>query len=171
MIKIPALLAIDPGGVHNGLAYFRDGECVWTTEMTPKELADLLEYGAGRGKSGAVYKRSRDVHIALELFRLYPWKAKDQSFSALEVVQTIGVIKYICMMHDLPLTEQPGTIKIPTAARAEARGYRFKSVADRSGGHAKDAELHGLHWLETNGYLTMTKAKNTKGGHSGTDKS
>ena len=129
------ILGIDPGGKHCGVAYAERGECVWAKEYTPEGLFVLLE------------ATTADL-VVYESFALYPWKSKEQSFSQLEVVQTIGVLRYICWRREIRTVAQTPQIKIPIAAQLKARGYKYQ--AHGQGGHAKDAEYHLMYWLARN---------------------
>lgn len=143
------LLAIDPGGVHVGLAAFGDDGCQTAWELTPPTA--LLELR--RQLMGGL-----DV-LVIEEFRLYPWLAQTLSYSDFPTVQLIGAMKMLWATGGgevweevgadpvCQLVMQPATIKDPT--RNVLRGRQIKSVAktSKAGGHAADAELHGWHYL------------------------
>lgn len=95
------LIAIDPGDVHCGVAYFetttevRDGrdriirqdgwECTDTQEHLPGDLED--------GLALALIDGDFDV-IVLEQFNLYPDKAMAQTGSTMPTCEMIGCIKW-----------------------------------------------------------------------------
>ena len=125
-------VAIDPGSVHCGVAIFEKGACVETVELKPQDLFRMMEHTEVDG-------------VVMEEFRLYPWKAKEQTFSPLGTVETIGVVKYLCRKRGFVYVMQSAQIKTPTAAQLNARGVRFRSVG--AGPHCRDAELHGWYYL------------------------
>jgi hypothetical protein len=132
------VLAIDPGEVHCGVAFFDDGVCTHTEECKPSTLFEHLVF------------EMLDV-VVCEEFRLYPWTAGAQSFSSMATCEVIGVIKYICEQESMPLVMQSATIKKVASAQMKARGVDNLAVVQRKGGHAVDAFLHG--WF----YINQTK--------------
>lgn len=101
------LIAIDPGDVHCGVAYFetttevRDGrdriirqdgwECTDTQEHLPGDLED--------GLALALIDGDFDV-IVLEQFNLYPDKAMAQTGSTMPTCEVIGVVKWLVRAHN-----------------------------------------------------------------------
>lgn len=118
-------IAIDPGAVHCGIAFFDELKCVGAFTRTPEQLFHGLE--------------TIDA-IALwvvEEFRLYPWIKQD--FDEMLTPETIGVIKYIAKKRGIPVKLQPAMIKKPT--RGHLRSRRIELLDGTT--HAKDAQLHG----------------------------
>lgn len=149
--ELQSFIAIDPGEHHCGVALFTirmgaDGlpecECTLTTEHTPEGLFDNLKvWAALRGNS----KGQFDVMV-VEKFTLYPEKAPSLAYSELRTVEVIGVLRERCRQEGIALVMQPASIKKATEGQLKSRGIALKSKG--SGGHAKDAELHGWHyWL------------------------
>lgn len=129
------ILAIDPGEVHCGTAWFQFGVCRETVEMPPDDLYRLI--------------RNADWNlIVIEEFRLYPDKAGVQGYSQLKTVEVIGVVRYLCAREGITLVEQGASIKKVARAQMLARGVDNLAVTERKGGHAADAVLHG--WYYTN---------------------
>lgn len=136
-----AMLAVDPGEEHCGLAVFVDGECRWTGEKKPQDLYDWM------GAYAAVYSRDRlkwDV-LVVEEFRLYPKHAAAQAWSKFGTVEVIGVLKEWCRREEVELVMQPASIKKSTVAILRSHGKKMRSHG--SGAHARDAELHGWHYI------------------------
>lgn len=71
---------------------------------------------------------------------------QEQGFSQLKTIETIGVIRYLCARQGIQIIEQPASIKKVTEGHMRARGVPF-APGDR---HAKDAQLHGLHYIWKN---------------------
>lgn len=129
------VLAIDPGEIHCGVAYFdKRGNCSWTVEMTPMELFQFI----GQTMQNEV--------IIVESFRLYPDKAMAQQWSQLKTVETIGVIRYLCLTKHLDMVEQAASIKNVAKRQMKARDVENKAVVERKGGHAADAFMHGWYY-------------------------
>jgi len=123
------------------MAVFVDGQCAWTGEMPPLELYDWLR------AYGPVYDRQRGKWgvVVVEEFRLYPAHAKAQAWSSFGTVEVIGVLKEWCRREGIPIVLQPASIKRPTTAILKSHGTTMMSRGN--GGHAKDAELHGWHYI------------------------
>jgi hypothetical protein len=152
-MTLQSIIAIDPGATHNGVALFTismgpDGlpecDCTFTTEHTPEGLFDNLKvWGAMKGNS----KGGFDVMV-VEKFVLYPEKAASLAYSELRTVEVIGVLRERARQEGVAFVTQPASVKKATEGQLRARGIELKSRG--SGGHAKDAELHGWHyWLRT----------------------
>lgn len=125
------VFAIDPGDRHVGFASWHRLERL-AYEVDAAEAVSRLEQILGRG----------DLLI-LEEFRLYPEKAAAQSYSPMETSQMIGAMKLVARQKGADVVEQGAGIKKATRAQLRARG--IKQVGE--GGHARDAELHLLHYL------------------------
>lgn len=142
-------LAIDPGGVHVGMALFLDVECQTAWEMAPAEaIAELRDFILG----GLIDK------LVIEEFRLYPWLADTLSYSDFPTVQLIGALKLVWATNGgvdwsgsgaktVELVMQPATIKKPTRQILKAKKVKSQAKIMKAGNHAADAELHGYHHL------------------------
>lgn len=135
------VLAIDPGDVHCGMAWFNaEDRCVWVEEMAPDECVDYVR--------NWLVKDGR--HLVFEEFRLYPWLAEQQAFSEMGTAQVIGAIKTVFRWYAGPassLTQQPASVKKPTEGIMRARGITRLAVESSAGVHCADAELHGYYYL------------------------
>lgn len=141
-----AIVSIDPGGVHCGMALFeeQDGEwtCVRAWEETPDGCTDQIVDWLTDGVT----------HIVVEEFRLYPWVAEQQSFKTFPEVEVIGVIKWLvraCAEEglDCQIVMQGAAIKEPATKILKSKKVPSRSKRDGAGGHAKDAELHGWYYI------------------------
>lgn len=163
------ILAIDPGGVHVGMATFEDGGCTRAWEEAPANSLDYVRRALAAGEV--------DVLI-IEEFRLYPWLAQTMSYSDFPTVQLIGAIKFLwatcgATVFDgekttCELVMQAATIKDPTRNVLRGRGIKSQAKKSKAGGHAADAELHGWHWMlrwqERKGKGKMGNHNKGKGG-------
>jgi hypothetical protein len=144
------LVAVDPGGVHVGVAVFKKKQrgwtCDWAGEMTPVLFEDWLAEKLHNGEIEI---------LVVEEWKLFADKAAQQIGSHMETSQLIGSIKYIVRTADLhwpskqlKLEWQSPNIKIPTRSVLRARGIKSTAkVLKVSGDHASDAELHGYHYI------------------------
>ena len=137
------IIAIDPGAEHCGVAVFRGGECVYVGEKSPTDLFDW--WGVGEALYGNP-KGLFDV-VIMEAFRLYPGVASAQSWSTFGTVEVIGVLRERCRREGVLFVTQPASAKKATRAILKAQGVVLKGKGD----HAKDAELHGWHYLMKGG--------------------
>lgn len=153
-------LAVDPGDVHQGVAYF-ELDCAfdegtqtgnwsmirhWTRDLNRRSLFKLVEDG------------SIDA-LVIEAFRLYPELAREQGYSEFLTSQTIGVLRYIADGREIPYTIQggstkkqarrigerqgfPGKIRMLGTGRNRYRGWDFDGPSQ----HERDATAHGVWW-------------------------
>lgn len=90
----PITIAIDPGDVHAGMAFFADDDalehgqyCYYACEVTPEQCTDIVAEMVVAGR----------VHtLIFERFRLYGDKSEMQKGSEFLTSQMIGVLKWIC---------------------------------------------------------------------------
>lgn len=146
------LVAVDPGGVHVGVALFGfDGQawsCLWAGEMQPEEFEDWL--------SEHMVHSGIDI-LVVEEWQLFGDKALEQTGSDMPTSQLIGVIRYIHRhmkgtqarwpREDVELVFQSPQIKTPTLSVLKNRHLRSMAKKLKAGGHALDAELHGYHHI------------------------
>lgn len=171
------MLAVDPGGVHCGVAYFEDGgvgnwSCTDTGELTREGLEDRVAL--------AVIAGEFDV-IVVENFTLFGDLALAQTGSDMPTSQVIGAVKVLIRLHNrhaqahvesgahgqmltceaaggvcvdpnkmtrpVELVMQPPDIQTPMRAILRARKMKSKARAQKAGDHAFSAELHGWHWI------------------------
>lgn len=151
------LVAIDPGGVHVGVAGFSYGDdpavCVRAIELNPEQTEDML-WGMC---AGAALDR-----LVIETWRLFPDMAPKLSGSDMPTSQLIGSLRWMARQHGIPVVMQEPTIKLPTISLLRAAMVPLRSVREHKGGHAKDAELHGWCWLvraRRTGLESLTAAK------------
>jgi hypothetical protein len=116
-------------------------------EMTPADALDLFYTGVSAGTVKV---------LVVESWRLFADKAAKLVGSDMPTSRLIGAIEFTVSRFGTPRTKlvfQDPVIKKPTRNLADLRGYRMRSsTLDKSGGHASDAELHGLCWLDRHGY-------------------
>lgn len=126
------LLAIDPGKT-TGYALF-----IGKT---------LREYGTVEGSDTYKLLDLLPDIVIIESFRLYPWKANQQSFSSFETVEIIGVLKFLCEQKGISYIMQPATIKtVWPDERLKSEGYYVKNR------HSRDAVRHGLYYVFKKGW-------------------
>ena len=123
------LISIDPGDSHVGYAEWESGKLTHYVKHSPASLIKELESKA----PGSVET------IVVESFRLYPWLAQQQGFSAFKTPQLIGVIKYLSNYLGADLVEQGANIKKPAFAAMASEEFQLPKTNQ----HVKDAIAHG----------------------------
>lgn len=130
------VLAIDPGDPHVGVAiWYGEGES-WTLDSAVEMLPDqALDYEWNQCYRGVV------TEVAYERFRLRGGiGALQLAGSELEVVQVIGVIKWIAKRFDIPVHGYTNSDRSAALVRMRSRGFSFPKKA---GGHGRDAAAVG----------------------------
>jgi hypothetical protein len=133
------VLAIDPGGVHCGMAWYFEGQCMLVEEHEPADCVDLTAHWL---------RQTGGKALVIEEFRLYPWLAAQQSFSTFETVEVIGSLKTVhrWLGGGTALAMQPASIKEPTRKIMRARNQTVLASQSKAGIHCADAELHGYYY-------------------------
>lgn len=129
------IIAIDPGDVHVGIAYWEKRRGMRSTELDPIRAADFVEFHIG----------DCDV-LVIEEFRLYASMAQTLVHSEFLTSQLIGVLKWIARKYEVPVMVQGASIKVPTRARCKAKRHQWEGKSI----HESDARLHLWHYLERN---------------------
>lgn len=130
-------LALDPGK-STGYAYF-------------KSNGEYLAGGTIRGYEEAFswfpnIPWDKLDSVIVEDFRLYTWKAQQQSWSKLETVKLIGAVEVLGRMHGVPVVLQSPAHK-PIAYMWA--GLTVPKNHDMS--HETDAFVHGVYYLQKHG--------------------
>ena len=137
------VLGIDPGGTTGYGAVL-----LGTDTNTQEEVIKFIEAGElpdWHGLEELIIKINPQV-IIYEQFKLYPWRAKDQSWSEMETVQVIGVLHYLCEKYNKIVKGQGANEKklVRPKAIAMLKAYGNKS---RYSDHSIDALTHALVYL------------------------
>lgn len=96
-----------------------------------------------------IYKYLPDV-VVFERFNLYPGKAASLSWNTFYPCEVIGVIRYCCQAHNIPIVEQAPSDK-RYAGNLDARWARLKEECTDVTEHTKDAYIHLLFYLRKHG--------------------
>lgn len=139
-------LAIDPGGT-NGWASFN-------------ENGDVITFDGAKGKEALyqVLAAQQPKVIICEDYRLFPWKAKEQSWSSLETVRVIGAIEYYCYLNDAELHYQDPKVKTIAYLWAGITVPKNKALT-----HETDAYVHGVYYLQKNGVRKPQQGRRMNG--------
>lgn len=134
--SVEAVVSIDPGDVHCGVALWRRSarswRCEWAVEMTPGECVDyVLEIAQSRDRVG---------HVICEGYKHRP---DPSDFGAAEIV---GVCRHVCRRRRWGYDTPYSNATKATRKRLNAAKYRYR--ARGHGTHAHDAEAVGVHGLE-----------------------
>ena len=127
------IISIDPGDKHVGFAAWEGGELVKWAKFSPQQTIAELEPFQGLD----ILSR-----IVVESYRLYPWLAAQQGYSALLTPQLIGVIEYLGWKAGADVVEQNATIKARAFAEMEIAGFTMPKTNQ----HVRDAICHGWWW-------------------------
>lgn len=135
-----AVVAIDPGDVHCGMALgvaSTSGQFIVTRawEATPDECADEVAGWLLAGELKAV---------VVERFSLYADQAQTQVGSSFPTVELIGVLKYLVRVAGSALLVTQGA-DIKKSMRAQLRARNIKLLPAEAD-HARDAQLHLWHY-------------------------
>jgi len=128
-IKNLHVVSIDPGDKHVGMCVWLGGQIEEAKTIEPLKMAEIIE----------VIKFDM---VVIEDFKLYPWLAQKQGFSAMKTPQLIGALKYLAHRNGSPVAMQPATIKRHAFERMDAQGFDMP----KGGQHMRDAVAHGWWW-------------------------
>lgn len=80
--------------------------------------------------------------VIVEIFTLYAWAAQSQTWSTFPTVEVIGVIKFVCEQHHVPVRMQPAS---------DAKALWLRKALVRGSMHEMDAQKHVLAFLKREG--------------------
>lgn len=133
-----SILVLDPGE-HTGWCYQNpEGKLLGgTAGKDHKEVAKLF------------YDLQPDI-VVMERFNLYPQMAKSLAWNSFYPCEVIGVIRYLCMVREIPLLEQAPSIK-KYFGGFKTDWDQLKEVSKRKKldvtEHTKDAYQHYRYFL------------------------
>lgn len=130
------LLSLDPGET-TGWALFVQGELQDCGQLDTKN-GDVV---------ASLYSMVHDLEpnvIVMEDYKVYGWKTKDHSWSALHTPKLIGAIQAICSMQHIELHLQMAQTAKNFCTNDKLRAWGMYSSSTR---HAMDAIRHGCYWL------------------------
>lgn len=155
------MIAVDPGDVHVGVAFFEtwgdptkdEGwECVDTQEMTPEEFEDALLETLLDG----------DVDILVyEKFFLYEDKAMAQVGSEFRTSQLIGVIRYLWRQQEIHASAHDQARERGKILTCELEGMTCADPNRMSGKHVTLVGQPASIQEPTAGILRVRKIKST----------
>jgi hypothetical protein len=131
------IVAFDPGGTT--------GWAIFNTEANPP----VTMMGECKGMN-AFFKWLKD-HPAFDQAIVEGYlinnKKFDHQFTRAETIQVIGAIKLWAWQNNIPLKEQPNTIKNPA--------YGWLGIPNKHK-HNEDALVHGIYWMVKNKHLNVS---------------
>lgn len=133
----PVYLALDPGGSTGWATFDEKGDgCKLGTCRNRRDVYNLLA--------------QPEIRFGVHTVIMEDWITKaNQKLGGdrLEVVRVIGVVEYYCELTKKALHHQPNTIK--------SIGFMWAGMDKPKSSdplrHAKDAYVHGVHWLQQQG--------------------
>lgn len=154
------ILAIDPGGVHVGLAEMiedpKDSLMGWRCKDTAEVSHDDMMSRLAKDKLG-VYDA-----LVVERFQLYPDVAMSLTGQEMWTSELIGAIRLACLQQDVSLFKQPASWQQTVQGVLRHLGLRSQAKRQKSGPHAFSAELHGWAYLMRSG-VTKTDVPTING--------
>lgn len=87
--------------------------------------------------------------VVFERFNLYPQMAKSLAWSSFYPCEVIGVIRYLCDLHSIPMVEQAPSVK-KYFGGFQKDWDQLKDASEGVTDHTKDAYMH-LKYFERNG--------------------
>ena len=136
------IIGIDPGETT--------GVCVWRYPQEQHSVVPLrmdsfdlqtLELPLWKGLDKLLVDQQPDI-VVYENFRLFSHKANQKKWSEFPTVQTIGVIKYLCDLHNIKLVKQSPKDK----ALYSDKRLKELNLYDKRSPHERDAIRHALFW-------------------------
>lgn len=130
------LIAFDPGKT-TGVAYFVNGQVKAQHQIKLDDLDEFLE-----DKYERIFRNADPGVVIYENFKLFSWRAKQQSGSAMEASQAIGMIKSFARRTRASIFDQSPQIK--------PIGYKWAGLTapkNHSKSHEVDAYVHGVYWM------------------------
>jgi len=124
------ILSIDPG-LTCGFVLYNTPEIEHWGQCTPKKIYKKLEL--------VFY----DL-VIIEQFIIYSWTAKTLIGSALETVELIGTVKYLCKKKEMTVYESQTQRKKPFEGKKLKKWSQFDII---KGEHVRDALRHLLAYL------------------------
>lgn len=144
------VIAVDPGDAHVGWAawchsYGSGGDGMSVSRVGELHASDAVPFVDHTLER--VQGRPARAVLVVEEFILYPDKERTQAWSPLRTSRMIGALEWVARTRGAEFVEQGANVKKATAAQLQARGIDRKGV----GPHARDAELHLVHYLVKEG--------------------
>ena len=131
----PFYIGIDPGETTGLVVVTKQAKIFEHTSLKGWKGIDLI--------IGSKAHTSFLEAVVIEAFRLYPGKAKAQSYSNIPTAEIIGVCKYLCELHGVPVYMQGADKKKHFSdERLKRLGYKVNNI------HERDALRHVLYHLQ-----------------------
>ena len=134
------LLVLDPGGT-TGFVVLRNAPL-----LDYKSMPDVLTFGSLEEWHGIEdLLRVWDISvIVMEDFKLYPWKARQQSFSTMVAPRVIGAVEVLAAQYNISVVKQSASVgKSVTVSVGLRKTLKLN--------HIIDAVSHGIFYLRTQG--------------------
>lgn len=139
-------LALDPGDTTGWAGFKENGDVDGFGDLFSKE--DVYE----------MLNRNRPDVVICEDYFLYPWLAKEQSWSPFDTVRIIGAVEFWCWDNDKLLVLQKPDIK--------GIAYKWAGLVkpnNKKMTHQTDAYVHGVYYLQKNGIRKPQQGRTNAG--------
>lgn len=139
------ILSIDPGET-SGFSLMKHSEKLNYNKKDRDLIVNVGEKSGYKGFDSLIENYEPDL-IVYEEFKLYPWKAKQKSWSTFPTVEVIGVLKYIAEQKNVKIIGQGADTK----TYFDDKKLKWCGVYKGYSAHERDAIRHGLFYLEFGG--------------------
>lgn len=137
--KNEKVISVDPGGTTG-----------WCLARFPGFVTVAGETGSVTDIIGILDSHKPDT-VVVEAFRIYPWRAKNLSWSNVPAVEVLGAVKVWCNSNNAAYIEQSAASrKLISKLWLQTSGL-WK--ATRGKPHARDAARHLLYYCITNALI------------------
>ena len=137
---IGRLAVFDPGET-TGFAIFERGEDHTTLTYATQLPTWPIEKGV---ESLHRAFECQPKHVVYEAYHIYKWRLAEHTYSEVPTIQLIGIIKYLCILRDIPYTKQTALTgkSFCTDQKLEYWGLYKPGLI-----HGRDAIRHGCQFL------------------------
>jgi hypothetical protein len=136
------ILSIDPGET-SGFTLLNETDTL-AYDKTDKKLIKVVGEKEGFEGFASLIEKYSPKLIVYEEFKLYPWKARQKSWSTFPTVQVIGVLKYLAEKNNIKIIGQGADIK----TYFDDKKLKWCEVYEGYSSHERDAIRHGLYYIE-----------------------
>lgn len=138
------VIGIDPGET-TGICCFRGGSLIDAQQLDtsdpvigPTEVEQYI-------RDIISLTDKLPLHIVMEDYKVYSWKADDHSWASLHTPRLIGAIEYICgAVLKVPITKQMAQVAKGFCTDEKLKAWNLWVPGKR---HARDAIRHAIYYM------------------------
>lgn len=155
------VLAFDPGET-TGWAWFHDYELVRCGQIETRSITSTWNNSLRlvtqlKSQIGEVDSREEvnQIHVAIEDYRIYSWKAKSHAWSDIHTIKVVGILELRALIESLPCRLRMAEHAKTFCTDTKLERWGFWQPGKR---HARDAIRHAVLYIVD--YRMGTKGKN-----------